>query len=181
MSVGTTSEQLDYVGNGVVTGYAQVHFPPSVTLGTGDTMTFHGDGGAGAPMFDVSATIPGVGLMTSPVPASDGGAALIDTSGDLSVTWVPISIGQINFQLSGGSLGGSSPVLVTCAFDGASGTGVVPQKLLSKMKELSGERPAFADLSSMLDAATVVDGFTITTWSYQNSEDAIREVLVTLE
>lgn len=176
-SVGSITEQVPYER----TGYGSVDFASSVTLDAGGTMTFRGEGGADGPMFDISATIPELGLITSPKLPSGGGAAIIDTSGDLSVTWAPISTGRIDFELLGGPLGGHDPVLLTCKFDGASGTGVVPQQLLSSMKELSGDRPAFADLASVLDVTTVVDGLVIETLSHQNSEETTRNFLVSLE
>jgi hypothetical protein len=177
-SVGTTTVPLSYDG----AGYGTVYFPSSTVLGTGGTMTFHGGNGAGVPTFDVSATIPGLAVITSPVPATDGGAAIIDTSQDLSVTWLPISIGQINFRLNGGasSVGGVA-ISVACTFAGTSGSGVVPQTLLSELKEMSGTSPTYAGLTSELDATNVVDGFTIVTQSYQNSRATDRDFDVTLQ
>jgi hypothetical protein len=177
-SVGTTTVPITYNG----TGYGTVYFPSSITLGTGGTMTFHGGNGCGVPTFDVSATIPGLAVITSPVPTTDGGAAIIDTSQDLSVTWLPISIGQIQFGLSGGSgsIGGIA-ISVACTFEGASGSGVVPHTLLSSLKEMSGSSPTYGGLSSELEATTVVDGLTIVTQSYQNSPTTSRDFNVTLQ
>jgi hypothetical protein len=62
-------------------------------------MTFHGEGGATVPRFDVSATIPALGVITSPVPTTAGGATLVDTTQDLTVTWMPISIGKFDVTL----------------------------------------------------------------------------------
>jgi hypothetical protein len=177
-SVGATTVALTY--NGI--GYPSVAFPSSVTLGTGGTMTFRGGNGADAPRFDVSATIPGLGVITSPVPTADGGAAIIDTSRDLTITWHPISIGQIKFALDGGttSIGGTE-VTVACTFDGAAGSGVVPRPLLSSLKQMSGANPTYGSLSSELDSTTVVDGLTILTQSFQNSPTSGRAFDVTLE
>jgi hypothetical protein len=177
-SVGTTTVQLTYDGG----GYGTVYFPSSVTLGTGGTMTFRGGNAAGVPKFDVSAIIPGLAVITSPVPTTDGGAAIIDTSEDLSVTWLPISIGQIHFNLNSGdsSLPGTA-ITVTCTFDGASGAGVVPHTLLSPLKTMSATWPTYGSLSSELDATTVVDGLTITTWSYQTSTTTNPDFNVTLQ
>lgn len=145
-------------------------------------MTFRGGNGAGVPTFEVSATIPGLAVITSPVPTTDGGAATIDTSQDLAVTWLPISIGQIHFQLKGGSsLPGGVAISVACTFDGVSGAGVVPQALLSSLMAMSGTGPTYAGLSSELEATTVVDGLTIVTQSYQNSPTAGRDFNVTLQ
>lgn len=177
-SVGTTTVPLTYDGF----GYPTVYFPPTITLGEGGTMRFHGGNRAGVPTFDVSATIPGLAVITSPVPTTDGGAAIIDTSQDLSVTWLPISIGQIQFQLNGGSSSvGGVAISVACTFEGASGAGVVPQTLLSSLKEMSGASPTYAGLSSELDATTVVDGLTIVTQSFQNSPTTGRDFNVTLQ
>jgi len=177
-SVGTTTVQLSYGGF----GYGTVYFPMSVTLGTGGIMVFHGGGAPFVPAFDVSATIPGLGIITSPVPATDGGAAIIDTSRDLSVTWLPISIGHILFHLDGGDpLPGGTAITLECTFEGASGAGVVPHALLSSLKEMSATAPTYAGLSSELDATTVVDGLIITTRSYQNSATTNREFNVTLQ
>jgi hypothetical protein len=177
-SVGTTTVPLTY--NGI--GYGAVYFPSSVTLGAGGTMTFHGGNGVHVPTFDVSATIPGLAVITSPVPTTDGGAAIIDSSEDLSVTWLPISIGQIHFGLSGGTaLPGGVAISVACTFEGGSGSGVVPHKLLASLKEMSGTTPTYAGLSSELDGTTVVDGLTIVTQSYQNVPTAGRDFNVTLQ
>ena len=145
-------------------------------------MRFRGGNLGSVPMFDVSATIPGLPVITSPVPATDGGAALIDTSQDLSVTWLPISIGQINFRLYGGtsSVGGVA-ISVACTFEGASGAGVVPKTLLSTLKAMSGTSPTYAGLTSELDATTVVDGLTVVTQSYQSSPTTGRDFEVTLQ
>jgi hypothetical protein len=184
-SVGTTTVPLTYDG----IGYRTVYFPSSITLGTGGTMTFHGGNGAGVPTFDVSATIPGLAVITSPVPTTDGGAAIINTSRDLSVTWVPISIGQVHFHLEGIIPAPASPlssagevdITVACTFEGRSGSGVVPRALLSSLKEMSGTSPTYAGLSSELETTTVVDGLTIVTQSYQNSPTSDHDFNVTLQ
>jgi len=177
-SVGTTTVPITYDG----IGYGTVYFPSSIMLGTGGIMTFRGGNAPGVPAFDVSATIPGLAVITSPVPTTDGGAAIIDTSRDLLVTWVPISIGQIEFGLSGGSSSiGGVAISVACTFDGASGSGVVPRTLLSTLKEMSGTSPAVAGMSSELEATTVVDGLTIVTQSYQRSPTTGRDFNVTLQ
>lgn len=175
-SVGTTTVPITYNG----TGYGTVYFPPSITLGTGGTMTFHGGNGCGVPTFNVSATIPGLAVITSPVPTTDGGAAIIDTAQDLPVTWSPISIGQIQFGLGGalGSTGGIT-VSIACTFEGASGSGVVPHALLASLKEMSGS--TYGSLSSELEATTVVDGLTIVTQSYQDSPTTGSGFNVTLQ
>jgi hypothetical protein len=177
-SVGTTAVIIDYNGF----GYPTTYFPSSVTLAPGGTMTFRGGNGAQVPKFDVSATVPGVGVITSPVPTTDGGAAIIDTSQDLTVTWLPIPIGQIKFGLDGGAVSvGGTAVSVACTFDGATGSGVVAQALLSSLKGMSGANPTYGILSSELDATTVVDGLTIVTQSFQNTPPSDRGFNVTLE
>ena len=177
-TVGTTTVALTYDGF----GYPTVGFPSSIALETGGTMTFRGGNGAGVPTFDVAATIPGVGVITSPVPATDGGAAIVDTSQDLTVTWAPISIGQINFRLYGGdSSAGGVAISIACTFAGASGSGVVPQTLLASLKEMSGTSAAYAGLTSELDTTTVVDGLTIVTQSHQSSPTPSRDFDVTLQ
>jgi hypothetical protein len=177
-SVGTSTVQITYDG----TGYGTVYFPSSTTLGTGGVMTFRGGDGLGVPAFDVSATIPGLAVITSPVPAADGGAATIDTSQDLPVTWLPISVGQIQFGLNARSESvGGTAITVACTFDGASGAGVVPQALLASLKSMSGTIPTYAELSSELEATTVVDGLTIVTQSFQTSPSSGGDFNVTLE
>ena len=176
-TVGTTTVLLTYDGF----GYPTVAFPASITLGTGGIMKFHGGDGAGVPTFDVSATIPGLPVITAPV-ATDGGAVLIDTSQDLSVTWVPISIGQIDFEIYGGVPSGADVELtVLCTFEGASGSGVVPQTLLSALKAMSATIPLGAALTSELDATTVVDGLTIVTQSHQLSPTTGHAFAITLQ
>lgn len=177
-TVGTTTVALTYDRS----GYATVSFPPSVTLGTGGTMKFHGGNGADVPVFDVAATIPGLGVITSPRPTSDGDAAVIDTSEDLSVTWLPIPVGQIHFHINGGDWpDGESQITVSCTFEVDAGAGVVPHALLSSLKQMSAAAPTYAGLGSELDATTVVDGLTITTWSFQNSTPTNRDFKVTLQ
>jgi hypothetical protein len=123
-TVGTTTVPLTYDGF----GYPTVAFPSSITLGTGGIMKFHGGDGARIPTFDVAAVIPGLPVITSPV-ATDGGTVIIDASQDLTVTWVPISIGHIWFEIYGGvPSGGDVELTVLCTFEGASGSGVVPQQ-----------------------------------------------------
>jgi hypothetical protein len=176
-TVGTTTVPLTYDGF----GYPTVAFPASITLGTGGIMKFHGGDGASVPTFNVSATIPGLPVITSPV-ATDGGAVIIDTSQDLSVTWVPISIGQIEFEIYGGvPSGGNVELTVLCTFEGASGSGVAPQTLLSELKAMSATIPLGAALLSELDATTVVDGLTIVTESHQASTTTGYSFAVTLQ
>lgn len=186
-SVGATTVPITYDGNN---GYGAVSFPSSITLGTGGIVTFRGGNGCSVPAFDVSITIPGVAVINSPVPTTDGGAAIIDTSQDLSVTWLPISIGQIQFEVLSELASNCEDVSITCTYDGASGSGVVPHALLSMLKEMSDPQSAdgaseggtadagapagssstytFAALSSQLETTTVVDGLIIETQSYQN-------------
>ena len=176
-TVGTTTVPLTYDGF----AYPTVTFPASITLGTGGIMKFHGGDGASVPTFDVSAIIPGLPVIASPV-ATDGGAVLIDTSQDLSVTWVPISIGQIDFEIYGGvPSGGNVELTVLCTFEGASGSGVVPQALLSALKAMSATIPLAAALLSELDATTVVDGLTIVTESHQLSPTTGNAFAITLQ
>ena len=176
-SAGTTTVPLVYNGF----GYGTVYFPSPITLGTGGTMRFHGGGGAGVPAFDVSASIPGLAVITSPVPTPNG-ATSIDTSQDLSVTWLPIPIGQIQFRLEEGFVPTNSvAVSIVCTFDGTTGHGVVSQTLLSSLKEMSGTSPTFARLTSELDVTTVVDGLTIVTQSFQNSPTTGRDFSVILQ
>jgi hypothetical protein len=144
-------------------------------------MTFQGGGRDGVPAFDVSASIPGLAVITSPVPTTNGSTS-IDTSQDLSVTWLPIPIGQIQFLLEEGFLPTSSvSVSVVCTFDGTTGHGVVSKTLLSSLKEMSDTNSTFARLTSELDAITVVDGLTIVTQSSQNSPTTGRDFSVILE
>ncbi len=178
-SVGSTTMPLSY--NGV--GYPTVYFPPSVTLGMGGTMRFRGGDGAGVPTFDVPATIPGLAVMTSPAPpAADASATIIDTSHDLAVTWLPISIGRVSFGLQGGSWpSGDVTISIACTFEGASGAGAVPHQLLSSFKEMSGTNPAYASMGSGLEASTVVDGLTIVLQSSQNPAPPYHDLNVMLQ
>lgn len=178
VSVGTVTVPLTYNGS----GYGTVYFPSSITLGAGGTMTFQGEGAAGVPPFDVSATIPGVAIITAPTLATDGGDTIIDTSRDLPVTWTPISAGQVHFRLTGGIYTPNSvSVSIACTFDGASGSGVVPQALLASMKTMPGASPTSATVRSELDATTVVDGLTIVTQSTQNTVAANANFNVALQ
>jgi hypothetical protein len=177
-TVGATTVALPYTGF----GYPTQDFPSTVSLATGGTMTFHGGDGISVPMFDISAVIPGVGVITSPLPAMANAAAIIDTSQDLTVTWLPISIGQIKFALDGGSsqVGGTA-VSIACTFGGASGSGVVSRTLLSAMKQMSGASQVYGGLSSELDTTTVIDGLTIETQSFQNSPTGGHDFQVTFQ
>jgi hypothetical protein len=163
-SVGGTTISVPYSG----TGYPTQYFPSSVTLGTGGKMTFHGDGGTTVPSFDVSATIPGLGVITSPVPATTTDTTtVIDTTQDLAVTWLPISIGEIQFSLTNTPVSGQIGVSIACTFEGATGSGVVPQTLLASFK--TGYGPFYGELISELDATTTVDGLEIDIQGYQNT------------
>jgi hypothetical protein len=187
VSVGATTVLLTYSGF----GYPTVNFPSSIALGEGGIMEFRGGGsGGGVPAFDVSATIPGLAAMTSPAPTPDGGSAIIDTSQDLSVTWTPILIGQVYFQLYGVIPATSPPgvgpgvgqvlVSVDCTFAGTAGTGVVPRGLLSSLKMMSGTSPTYAGLDSGLDVTTVVGGLPIVTRSAQGAPAKGGDITVTL-
>jgi len=177
-TVGTTTVPISYIR----AGYPTVAFPSSITLGTGGIMTFRGGNGLDVPRFIVSATIPGLAVITSPVPTTAGGAAIIDTSQDLPVTWLPISIGQVHFRLYGGDrVPGGGAISVACTFEGTSGSDVVPQSLLSSLMAMSGSSATYAGLSSELDATTVVDGLTITTEGYQLSPTVGHDFNVTLQ
>ncbi|MGD0680160.1 MAG: hypothetical protein ABSC94_32660 [Polyangiaceae bacterium] len=176
-SVGSTTITIPYNGD----GYGTAYFPSSVTLGAGGIMTFRGGNGGDVPKFDVSATIPGLAVITSPAAAPDGGAATLDTSQDLSVAWLPISIGQIHFGIYGGSLLTHGPLAsITCTFEGGAGSGVIFQTLLSSLK-MSGATPVYATWNSELDATTLVGGLTVITQSFQNSPPATHEFNVTLQ
>ncbi len=175
-TVGISTVTLTYTGF----GYPTVAFPGAVTLGTGGVMTFHGGDGVSVPAFDVSATIPGLPVLTSP--ATTGSAVSIDTSQDLSVTWVPISMGQIEFEIYGGvQTGGDTQLTILCTFAGASGSGAVPQALLSALKAMSGTIPLNGEVTSELNASTVVDGLTILTSAHQISPTTDHAFAVTLQ
>ena len=58
---------------------------------------------------------------------------------------------------------------------------MVPQALLSSLKEMSGASPTYAGLSSELDATTVVNGLAIVTQSFQNSATTGHDFNVTLQ
>jgi hypothetical protein len=177
-TVGATTVPITYDGY----GYGTVYFPSPTTLGTAGIMTFRGGNGIQVPRFDVSATIPGLGVLTSPAPTTDGGAPIIDTSEDLSVTWSPITLGQVHFRLTGGewTIGGVA-LAVACTFDGASGVGVVSKEILSALKEMSGANATYAGLSSELDVTTFVDGLTIVVQSFQTSPATAHDFSVTLQ
>jgi hypothetical protein len=182
-SIGTTTVLLTYD----LEGYPTVAFPSSIALGEGGIMEFRGGNRGGVPAFDVTATIPGLAVMTSPALTTDGGSAIIDTSHDLSVTWAPISIGQVHFQLQGVILPASPPsigeivISLDCTFEGAAGAGVVPRGLLSSLKAMSGTNPTYAGLGSEVNVTTVVGGLTIVTRSSQRSPATERDIDVTLE
>ena len=177
-TVGTTTVPLRYDRD----SYPTVAFPASVMLGEGGIMKFHGGRSPDVPTFDVAATIPGLAVITSPVPAANGGAPIIDTSHDLSVTWAPISIGQITFRLSVmDSPIGLRELSVECTFDGVPGTGVVPQTILSSLKEMAGTSSTYASISSELQATTVAHGLTIVTMSDQESPTAGKYFEVALQ
>jgi hypothetical protein len=176
VSAGAKTQSMTYNG----TGYPAVDFGSTVTLGEGDTMRFRGGNVENVPAFDVSATIPGLAVITSPSPVADGGATIIDTSQDLSVTWMPISIGRMNFELEAYEAF-AFEALVACAFEGTSGSGVVSRGLLSSMKNMSGTTPTYASLYSELDVTTVVDNLTIVTHSVQSTPTAGANFGVTFE
>jgi hypothetical protein len=173
-SIGTTTVPVPYSGF----GYPVVDFPAPVSLAEGDTMAFRGGDGASVPTFAVSAIIPGLPALTSPVPPSGGGDAVIDTSTDFTVTWAPFSIGQMNFVLSGGSA--QTDVTLSCTFNGTAGSGTVPQALLASMKGQPGLGATLASATTQLSVTTVAGGLTITTQSFQSTADD-RGIAVSLE
>jgi hypothetical protein len=176
-SIGTTTEAVTYNEG----EYGVFDFPSSVRLGTGGTMIFHGGNGGSVPVFDVTATIPGLAVLTSPVPMTDGGSAVIDASHDLIATWVPISLGEITFELAAGSGPvGSTAISIVCTFGGAAASGVVPQALLSSLKAM-GSGPVYAGVSSELSSTTVVGGLTIETQSFQKSQTTVQTFAVSLQ
>ena len=174
-SVGTTTVPITYGGF----GYPVVDFPAPVSLAEGDTMSFRGGHGVGVPTFGVSAIIPGVPALTSPAQPSGGGSTVIDTSSDLTVTWIPFSIGEMAFQLSGE--GAQTDFTLSCSFDGSAGTGIVSQALLSSMKAQPGSSRTKAFVTSQLSVTTVVGGLTITTQSFQAAASSQQTVPVSLE
>jgi hypothetical protein len=179
VSVGATSESLTFNGG----GYGIVYFPSSITLGAGGIMKFHHDATrGGAPAFDVDATIPGLAVLTSPVPPTEDAGATIDTSRDLSVTWSPIRIGQIHFRLyDDGVAVGAFVSSIACTFDGASGAGVVSSALLSSLKQMSTAASMYAGVSSDLNVTNVVNGLTILTQSYQTPPATVHDFIVSLQ
>ncbi|MFT3843059.1 MAG: hypothetical protein QM723_39080 [Myxococcaceae bacterium] len=177
VTAGKETVSLTYSGK----GYPTVYFPSSVTLGTGGTMRFRGGGSGGIPSFDVTATIPGVGALSAPVAAADGGVTSIDTTQDLVLNWASIPAGQMHLYWSGDYGGpGSTLVSLTCTFDGSTGSGVVPQALLSSMAQMTDGGTQYLSLGSELDVTTVVDGLTITTQSYQATDPPQRDLSVVL-
>jgi len=151
-------------------GYPTVYFPPAIALGTGGIMTFRGGGTLGVPPFDVAVTIPGAADLTSPLPAAEGEPAAIDTSKDLSVAWLPISVGQILFNITANDDEGDRKAMhLTCKFDGAAGTGVISSALLAPMKEVSATVRSYASAGSSLEATTTIKGFSIIAHSSQSS------------
>ncbi|HEY4187301.1 MAG TPA: hypothetical protein VGP07_19650 [Polyangia bacterium] len=164
-AVDTTTEPLTYG----VSGYPTVTFPAPIALGTGGIMKFSGGDGVSVPIFAVSATIPDVGVITEPVNAEGGSGAIVDTTQDLSVSWMPISAGQIQLRIDGNTPTGDVALQIGCTFDGASGSGLVPQRLLSSLKGMVGGSTLYGSLISELETTTVVDGLSIVTQSSQLS------------
>jgi len=178
VSVGATSMSLTFMGG----NYPGVIFPASVTLGVGGIMRFHHEATrGGAPAFDVDATIPGLAVLTSPLPATPDGGATIDTSSDLSVTWSPIPIGQIHFRLyEGATMVGASTSSIACTFDGACGAGSVARVLLSSLKQMTASS-TYAGMSPDLNVTNVINGLTILTQSYQSPATTVSDFAVTLQ
>jgi len=174
-SVGSTTVAVAYNGF----GYGTVDFPSSIALGSGGTMTFQGADGPRE--FNVTATIPGLAVLTNPDTSKNGGDAIIDASEDLTVTWVPISIGQIEFELDGPLSSSNVATSLTCTFEGSSGSGVVSRTLLSSMKEMSGKHSVSGHVSSQLVATSVLDNLTIVAQSFQQDTTTERGFSVTLQ
>jgi hypothetical protein len=177
-AVDTTTEPLTYGG----AGYPTVTFPAPIALGTGGIMTFSGGDGVSAPTFDVSATIPDVGVITEPVNAEGGSSAIVDTSQDLSVSWMPISVGEIRFAINGVPASGPGGLALTCGFAGASGAGVVPKGLLSSMKGMAGNGGTlYGSLTAELETTSELPGLTVVTESYQISPTVDSNFEVTFQ
>ncbi|HYQ04050.1 MAG TPA: hypothetical protein VER96_35495 [Polyangiaceae bacterium] len=89
---------------------------------------------------------------------------------------------EIRFHLEGADYQVSrTAITLECAFDGAAGAGVVSRALLSSLKEMSPTGSIDANLSSELEATTIVSGLTITTRSHQEPAMPNHNLSVTLK
>jgi hypothetical protein len=132
-ALGSTAT-LSYEGADPHGSYPVTTFPASVALAAGDTIQFAGAGGPDVPTFDVSVTMPVLGIILSPAFVDD---EIIDTSMDLDVSWQSIPSGLAVFTVYTTMLGIERGFGLTCVFDGPSGSGVVPAADLQSIKDLS--------------------------------------------
>jgi hypothetical protein len=123
---------LAYVGDSPRGDYPNsIIVPRPQGLSAGSIVDFQGQGGPDVPPFEVSVTVPTLGRLITPAETL-GAPPTIDTTVDLNVTWDPIPVGEAVF-----AIGIEGLDAVYCYFDGASGSGVVPQSALATLKALS--------------------------------------------
>jgi hypothetical protein len=120
---------LTYVGDSPSGEYTAGMFPSSVVLGPGDAIAFTSLGGPDVPSFDASVVMPVLGQIVTPAFVV---GETIATSADLDVQWEAIPSGDAVFLITT-----DTGHQLACAFDGPTGSGVVPQADLAALKALA--------------------------------------------
>jgi hypothetical protein len=156
--------------------YAQA-FPWGTPTQPGDVIDFEDFDQAAPLQFDTQATVPAFVDLTSPVLAA---GAAIDTTRDLALTWTPTSGGDTTFRLAATLPLPQAPTII-CFFDGASGTGTVPQAALASVKAMSLDGNATATFQALARQQTTEDGWIINTVALVGGKTSDQTTNVMLE
>jgi hypothetical protein len=168
---GTT--QISYFGQSPTGFYENSVFPSEVSENA--TIVFVGHGLNDVPRFSVSATIPGVGVLTSP---SLDTSPTIDTSQDLPITWSAVPVGDAVFTIAADGQAADTTMLV-CFFDGTTGTGVVPRASLAQIAAAARNGGAEIGMLMMTRATTTAGEWTVNAIASVGLEE--RVVMATLK
>jgi len=158
---------LAYIGESPRGDYPNsIIIPRPQGLSAGSTVDFEGQGGPDVPPFKVSVTVPALGRLITPADTL-GAPPTIDTTVDLNVRWAPIPGGEAVFAIGIGGL-----EAVSCYFDGASGSGVVPQSALAAIKALSASGPAGLSFVAMARGQTIAGTWAIEALAFNSGPES---------
>jgi hypothetical protein len=167
VSTPSFASALAYVGDSPRGDYPNsVIVPRPQGLSAGSIVDFQGQGGPDVPPFKVSVTVPAFGRLITPADTLDA-PPTIDTTTDLNVTWEPIPVGEAVFAIAVEALD-----TLYCYFDGASGSGVVPQSALATLKALSPSGSAGVAFVAMARGQGVAGTWTIEALAFNSGPES---------
>jgi hypothetical protein len=151
-------------------GPTDYSFPPDSLGGVsdlfdgGEAMTMSAPAGEVVPAFSFEFTAPAPSVLGEPAFINHPMAMTVSTASDMTVTWSPVAdaeVVMVTFSVSNPN--GDDPnisMALTCSFDMAAGTGVVPAAL---MQQLPTDTPSPYSFSIMAEhfERQVIDGFPI--------------------